>query len=480
MRYHFEGALGLNDAKRHIEHAFVLSHDASGGHEYELRICLWHSDGDADGLSNMLTLTVFDPEGFRGAGHRMGEPRDGGHAHDVSISVTNATPGYSAGTIQPGNWAIVIDAHRITGAEPCFYRLDVELLSVPTTASRSAAATSGQGISRPALRAPGALRDPHDSTRGGRWFRGDLHAHTVHSDGEWEVSDLVAWARQRELDFVTLSDHNTVAGLAQMDAQSSRALLTIGGLELTTFYGHALALGVREWVDWRVGADIRRRTMPAIAQEVEAAGGLFIIAHPMAIGDPICTGCRWTYPDMMPGAARIVEIWNGAWDNLNSHNELGLALFYEWLNCGHRLAATAGTDIHDASQADAQYGFNVVFAEAHTEQAILEAIRQGHLFLSSRPHVECVAHSESGVRAMMGAVLPIDQSAALTVMWRACVADDRLRLIVDGEPRHETRAGQSGVLTWHFDAGQAHWVIVEIRDGAGRIAAITNPIFFSR
>ena len=28
-----------------------------------------------------------------------------------------------------------------------------------------------------------------------------------------------------------------------------------------------------------------------------AMGALFIIAHPQAIGDPYCTGCRWEYPD---------------------------------------------------------------------------------------------------------------------------------------------------------------------------------------
>lgn len=472
MQCHFAGVLQPSDAKRHITHTFAVAE-----HTTQLRIRLWHSEGNAAGLSNMLTLTVFDPRGFRGAGHRMGERRDGGRVHDVTLGASHATPGYIAGALPGGEWSVVIATHRITEAEPCAYRLDV-------------AADCANDVAQKFEPAPGETIVHHpgeDSIHGARWYRGDLHAHTVHSDGRWDVPDLVAWARQSNLDFVTLSDHNTVSGLAQVDALSSPDLLTLGGQELTTFHGHALALGPRSWVDWRIGDG---RSMPAIAREVQAAGSLFIIAHPMAIGDPICTGCSWTYADMMPGPARIVEIWNSPWDSPTSRNEATLALFYGWLNRGHRLVATAGTDNHgphpaDASPdaaADTRYGFNVVLAEARTERAILDAIRRGHLFLSSRPHVECEAHSTSGRRAMMGDVLPMstDESAVLTLTWRGCVAGDHVRVIADGALCDESSPGASGAGSGQFDVAQARWVAIEIRDEAGHVVAITNPIFFTR
>jgi hypothetical protein len=230
--------------------------------------------------------------------------------------------------------------------------------------------------------------------------------------------------------------------------------------------------------------------MPAIAHQVQAAGGLFIIAHPMAIGDPICTGCSWAYADMMPGPARIVEIWNSLWDSPSSRNEATLALFYEWLNRGYRLVATAGTDNHgprpanspSEAFADKRYGFNNVFAEANTERAILDAIRQGHLFLSSRPHIECEAYLTSGQRAMMGDVLPTNanESAMLTATWRGCVAGDRIRVIADGTLRNESSSGASGVGSWQLDVAQTRWVAIEIRNEVGHVVAITNPIFFTR
>ena len=82
--------------------------------------------------------------------------------------------------------------------------------------------------------------------RGPGWYRGDLHAHTLHSDGEWGTSSLVADARSRGLDFVTLSDHNTISGLAELDAAAGDDLLTIPGMELTTFWG----------MPWRSGCGI--------------------------------------------------------------------------------------------------------------------------------------------------------------------------------------------------------------------------------
>ena len=43
--------------------------------------------------------------------------------------------------------------------------------------------------------------------------------------------------------------------------------------------------------------------MSAIALDVRRRGGLFVIAHPASVGDPVCSGCDWRFPDMMPGPA---------------------------------------------------------------------------------------------------------------------------------------------------------------------------------
>jgi hypothetical protein len=308
--------------------------------------------------------------------------------------------------------------------------------------------------------------------RGMGWYRGDLHAHTIHSDAHWDVPDLVAYARSERLDFVTLTDHNTVSGLAQMDSLSADDLLTMGGMELTTYHGHALALGIRDWVDWRV--QVGGRTMPAICEEVVRTDGLFVIAHPMAVGDPICTGCDWQYTDVMPGPARCVEIWNNPWDDESVRSEMALQLWYQWLNEGYRMVATAGSDIHLAPTPDIVYGRNVVFAQDLSERAILDGVRRGHLYLSAGPQLEFSATTADGQSAEMGDCLR-GEDALLTVRWADAPAGTWLRWIVNGETEHKTLCDSDGSA--ELPVHQKNWVVVELRGPPDNMLAITNPIF---
>lgn len=443
MRHTFTQTLGPDDAKRHIEHAFRLDAPAT-----ELKITLRHADGTqvvrGHGLANMLTLTVFDPNGLRGEGHRMGQRvSDGVRVHEVALSAASATLGYAAGPLPQGAWRVIVNTHRITGAAPCEYTLTIDA-------------------------------DTQSRSEEGRWLRGDFHAHTAHSDGRWQPEDLIAHALERRLDFQALTDHNTLAGVASFAQASAGRIIPLGGLELTTFYGHAVALGIQHAVSWhlRPGYDMR-----GAAEATRNAGGLFIIAHPHATGDPFCTGCDWTYADLMPGAAPAVEVWNGEWQEEDGQNEKGLRLYYGWLNQGHRLIATAGTDIHGPYLAGQKPGFNVVYARSSDAQGILTAARAGHLFLSSGPHLEVAASGADGATAMMGDVLS-GAPAQLDVRWRD-VADGRtLRVIADGEVAHEQPITASGALAWRAEQRAVRWVTLEIRAADGVLEALSNPVFF--
>ena len=254
----------------------------------------------------------------------------------MRISTTTATPGYLAGPLPAGEWTVQIDTHMIMPGEPVRTWLDV-------TIGRHRHDDLGAHVSD-ALRGNAAPGSGRGSSHGPGWYRGDLHSHSNHSDaGERTVAELVDAARAAGLDFIFLTDHNTTSGLPEMDASTTPELLAAGGVELTTFWGHTLCLGAREWVDWRIRPGSGE--MARIAAAAYASDQAFIIAHPLAAGDPDCTGCAWRFGEMMPGNARLVEIWNGPWHG-DSHNEAALALWYDWLNQGLRLAATAGSDTH--------------------------------------------------------------------------------------------------------------------------------------
>jgi hypothetical protein len=447
VTYHFEDRLTARDCKRHILHPFA----APAGSE-QIDIDFRFEPDGAHGVSNLLTLTVFDPGGFRGAGHR------GGASHQVRINLTAATPGYLPGPLPAGEWTVQIDTHMIMPGEPVHYSLDV-------TISESADAA----ISAPSS----ATRSARMPQRGPGWYRGDLHSHSNHSDaGERTVAELVEAARGAGLDFVFLTDHNTSSGLPEMDASTTPELLAAGGIELTTFWGHALCLGAREWVDWRIRPDSSE--MARIAEATYANGQIFIIAHPLSAGDPGCTGCAWRFGEMMPGNARLVEIWNGPWHG-DSHNEAALALWYDWLNQGLRLAATAGTDTHAAHAYAARPGYNVIHAESLTETALLRALRAGHLYLSAGPQLAFEAEDDRGAHWIIGDT--VGQPATFTARWANCPADAQIRVIANGRLLRQWQAKKAGETTWRTTPAEAGWLVVEARGSGGEMLAFTNPIF---
>lgn len=443
MTLRIEGTLTDQDSHRHISNPFTVPPGTT-----RVNLDFEYAPKRTTKHANLLTLSLFDPQRERGTGHR-GQPNQ-----HVTISTGEATPGYVPGPLPPGIWDVTINTNLINAGPPVTYKFEITFSDAP----------QGNPVTWP----PGKTKP-----RGKGWYRGDLHGHTIHSDGSWDVDGLVGFARQHKLDFVTLTDHNTLTALPKMESFSTDELLTIGGFELTTFYGHALALGIRQWIDWRVQPG--KRTMSQIVEEVQRNGGLFVIAHPDCPGDPICTGCHWDYSDTMPGPAGIVEVWNEHWTS-GSNNEGSLQLWYQWLNQGYHLYATVGTDIHGQPDPALEFGFNVVYADELSEAAILDGIRHGHSYLSSGPVLEFTGRSSAGQTAQIGDLLPGD-GCELSLHSQQCRAGDRIRLIVDGQAKEELAAADQGKHTWKLSGDGKQWCLIEIRDQQGGLRALTNPIF---
>jgi hypothetical protein len=208
---------------------------------------------------------------------------------------------------------------------------------------------------------------------------------------------------------------------------------------------------------------------------------------------------------MTPGTARAVEVWNSDWRG-ESRNELGLTLAYGWLNLGHRLALTAGTDNHGRNSKAMHYGFNIVYAEDLSEREILRAVRAGHLYISAGPSLELSAVAgprlpaagipsgrdgaatarKSGElppvgerRAMMGDVLDASpgQRVHITARWDGCPAGAELCLVADGKPIATLTASHGDTHTWELRGGETRWCLLTLRGGDGQMLALSNPIF---
>ncbi|MGH9056076.1 MAG: CehA/McbA family metallohydrolase, partial [Acidimicrobiales bacterium] len=235
-----------------------------------------------DRTAAVIDVGLFGPDGFRGW--------SGGEREWFTVSAGEATPGYVPGPLEPGSWQVVLGLYRVPGE-------GVEVSVVATPEPTPLPASPAPPAPAPGLAVPILARPP--APAGKRWVAGDLHAHSVHSDGQLTVEQLAFTARSQGLDFLAVTDHNTVSHHAHLAGVSRRYGITLlPGQEVTTPQGHAGALGAMSWVDFRRPAD-------AWLAQAEAEGGLLAVNHPEV------PTVEWDLPLSRP--PHLVEAWHGTW-----------------------------------------------------------------------------------------------------------------------------------------------------------------------
>ncbi|HEX6526460.1 MAG TPA: CehA/McbA family metallohydrolase [Streptosporangiaceae bacterium] len=297
----------------------------------------------------VLDLGCLDPGGFRGW--------SGGARRSFVITPEGATPGYLPGELEPGPWQVMIGLHKIP-SDGVDYRLTAEVY-------RSA----GQ-LQRDELPdvPPVPERRPRrvlPSSDGRRWLAGDLHAHTVHSDGALSVPELVALAVRRGLDYLAVTDHNTVSHHAELPAAAKRyGVILLPGQEVTTDGGHAGALGDIGWIDFRGEPD-------EWLDATERGGGLLSINHPIA--GPV----SWTH--RIRRHPPLVELWHWSWLDLRWTTPIAW-----WLAWDPATVPVGGSDWHREGS-DAPLGQPTTWVECADEEpaAILSGLRAGRVAISA-------------------------------------------------------------------------------------------------
>ncbi|GII78150.1 hypothetical protein Sru01_31320 [Sphaerisporangium rufum] len=237
-----------------------------------------------DREAGVLDLGCEGPAGYRGW--------SGGARSRYTIAPDWATPGYLPGEVEPGVWSVLLGLYRVPPAG-LPYEITVTPHGTPPPPPEPAAAPPVPDT------VPAVRRRGLPALDGLRWRAGELHAHTVHSDGTLTVPALAALARGQGLDFLAVTDHNTVSHHAELPAVAAAAGITlIPGQEVTTDLGHANAFGDIGWVDFRRPATDWVRT-------VAGRGGLLSVNHPLG------ADCAFRHPlDERP---RVAEVWHSGW-----------------------------------------------------------------------------------------------------------------------------------------------------------------------
>jgi hypothetical protein len=405
------------------------------------------------GAGTELEIGLFDPQRFRGTS-RFSKDR-------FHISEFEATPSYVPGPLVPGTWRFSLGIPSIGAEMTSEWRATIHFSTDPTPR---------EGLAR-TLKAEAG------------WYVGDLHAHTLHSDGfgcradedaanrgcqPWEVVEA---ARAKRLDFLAITDHNTTTHHADLATiqEGLETLLLLRGQELTTFHGHANVYGTSRVIDFRLG--FNGRSMVDVMNDVERHGALLSINHPGRETGDRCTGCGWDAPQTPWNRIQAMEVINGG---VIEGKTAGMPFWYARLNEGYHITAIGGSDDHGARSPRGRVGSpaTVIYASALSEAALLDGIRAGRVYIRTRgpegPTLEVTSAPGSGPNS--------DNDVRLTMkIGRA--AGQRVELVRNGDVLTLLRADSADTtLIQVVTLGAGQWVHVRLRDADG-ITAFSNPIY---
>jgi hypothetical protein len=411
-----------------------------------------------------LDLGIFDQRGIQPGDATGFRGWSGGSRDGFTIGASDATPGYLPGPLQRGTWHVVLGPYRVA----------------PEGMRWTVAVTLRYG--RPG---PPSAASPAPQRAGGRgpaWYRGDMHLHTVHSDGRRTPAELVAGAGAAELDFVVSTEHNTTSASLIWGRHARPDLLIVDGEEVTTRDGHLLALGLpaEHWVDWRYRAV--DGVLGRVVDGIHRAGGIAVAAHPFC---PFA-GCAWGFGYDEVDA---IEVWNGPW---TPDDERTLLLWDRLLAERHRpggrwIPAVGNSDAH--GEADpVGLPHNVVLAADLERRAILGGVRAGRLWIAESAAVDLtMAASTDGRTAGIGERLPAAADQPVTVRLQVRGAPGHLvRLHTDRGQVLERRLAEAGadVVDWTTTPRDAAYLRAEVRRPAtatvAPMVALTNPVFLGR
>ncbi|MBL8147405.1 MAG: CehA/McbA family metallohydrolase [Anaerolineae bacterium] len=404
---------------------------------------------------NTVDIGIFDSrgasfmaEGFRGW--------SGSARSEFFISTTEATPGYMPGPLPAGTWNICLGAYKVADTG-CAVEVTIEITE-----------SDGQEEAGFPQRLPLSNVPRHDVQRADGWYKGELHCHTVHSDGDSSPADVVRRAGALGLDYLAIMDHNVQSQQVAL-ATVETPLMLIPGTEVTTYRGHWNTWGAGPWIDFRV---LIEADMQAAVDRALAAGYLISCNHPKPFGP------EWVYPKVT--GFHCIEVWNGPWP---AANDISLAYWDSRLRAGARIAAVGGSDCHfHKIEHPAKLGNPTTFIHcegAPSPAALLGHLRAGHAFISEAPDGPELVLSAGGV--LMGdSIRPEGASAAFTIHTRRAQGKTLQIVTAEGVVYQSTVTQPEWQRTIEVRVVQTSYVRCMLVSGSPEdltVHAVSNPVY---
>ncbi|MGE5352941.1 MAG: PHP domain-containing protein [Acidobacteriota bacterium] len=304
-------------------------------------------------------------------------------------------------------------------------------------------------------------------------YVGAIHIHSVFSDGSGEVAQIAALADEAGLDFIILTDHNTLRALKEGYEKWYGRTLLLAGCEINDKENknHYLAFNIPETFSTRLPAR-------EIVRKVRDAGGIGFIAHPHEKRTSMREHPPYPWTEWDTEDFTGIEIWNhmSEWmEGLTEENK------YQWfmhplrsivapqaetlelwdrLNTQRRVVGIGGVDAH-AHKVNLLgffevevFPYKVLFKSIRTHilayekiendgtpesvlkarNVIYEALRAGRCFVANYYHADASGFrffAESGNRIFqMGEEVPLGDNTRLRVLLPNLSGE--IRLIKNG------------------------------------------------
>ncbi|CAM4341782.1 hypothetical protein FHS16_002549 [Paenibacillus endophyticus] len=241
------------------------------------------------------------------------------------------------------------------------------------------------------------MRDAIILDAGRQKYKGNIHSHSVRSDGEYTVEQMIEAYRSKDYDFMCLSDHEIYF---HSDAYDTETFIMLDGYEMacemereTTgqqYHMHGLldrslqAEKPFQHDEEHAKPDYESlETIQQLINEMRSKGNLVIMNHP-----------EWSKnreEDLLKleGYAAI-EIYNHQ-SEIQEAVGYGVSYWDYVLKRGKRINAIAADDAHggptDMAVSEFYGGWIAVESERLEQQAIIDAIKAGQYYSSNGPKI---------------------------------------------------------------------------------------------
>jgi len=392
-----------------------------------------HHDGESEknGFIPRREVNIIDLGLIAPDGSQVGA--SGSDKTKVQVSETHATPGYNPCPLISGEWRILLGAYKV--------------------------APEGVTVHYDLTFTPKRLRT----------FKGDLHVHTLASDGVLSVDELAQHALRHGLDFLAITDHNQMVSAASLPRLPGLTL--IPGIEWTHFKGHANFLGADQPYD-----------EPFFANEFDEVKARFSSAREqgavITLNHPFDELCPFQF-DMDSLPFDCLEIWNGP---MRMSNLQAIGLWSSRLATGSKIPICGGSDYHR----DHLFIFpggptTCVTAKSASPADILDGLRKGHAYITFAPNGPSLEMNAG--HAILGDSVPFPEVSELQIAVEGLLATDVVKVVTGHGSTPILEADADGRYEGVYRMKEAGFARLEILRGFVPglpllPALISNPIYF--